>query len=302
MHRPKVYRIVHRVHHDSIVPSPWTAFSFHPIESLLQALVLPVVVLFLPLHYLALSLILLVMTVSAAINHLDIEIYPRGFEKHWLGRWLIGATHHSLHHSRILKDGKSTEFQQLEEEQGFDFVKREKFADQDYNIKEFRLFRKKHARRLKGLISREVEKDKIKHRIYDYWTNNDMEESKTTVIELFHSGLRLSPFEIRPKRTIKWAKEIIGREPRIYEHLESFHSFYEIISENEARTASELNEVFLDLVSTKVKLRVEGEGHYLLVYYQNKQIPIARLMDEYNFALELQELLLSKAVSGEDFV
>ncbi|MDX1603840.1 MAG: sterol desaturase family protein, partial [Salinimicrobium sediminis] len=30
MHHPRVFRIVHKVHHDSRIPTPWTAFSFHP--------------------------------------------------------------------------------------------------------------------------------------------------------------------------------------------------------------------------------------------------------------------------------
>lgn len=36
-----------------------------------------------------------------AINHLNTELYPRDFNRHWLGRWLIGATHHSLHHTQF---------------------------------------------------------------------------------------------------------------------------------------------------------------------------------------------------------
>ena len=44
------------------------------------------------------------MTVSATINHLDIEIYPSNFEKHWLGAWIVGATHHSLHHSKFVEN------------------------------------------------------------------------------------------------------------------------------------------------------------------------------------------------------
>ena len=40
------------------------------------------------------------MTVSSVINHLNVEIYPKGFEKNFIGKWLIGASHHSLHHSQ----------------------------------------------------------------------------------------------------------------------------------------------------------------------------------------------------------
>jgi lathosterol oxidase len=41
------------------------------------------------------------MTFSGAINHLNTELYPHAFDRHWLGRWLIGPTHHSLHHSQF---------------------------------------------------------------------------------------------------------------------------------------------------------------------------------------------------------
>ncbi|NUO01655.1 MAG: sterol desaturase family protein [Saprospiraceae bacterium] len=98
MHRPGVFRIIHKVHHDSLVTSPWTSFSFHPLESVLQAVVVPALTFALPFHYAVLVVLLTAMTISATINHLDIEIYPKGTSRHWLGRWLIGATHHSLHH------------------------------------------------------------------------------------------------------------------------------------------------------------------------------------------------------------
>ena len=101
MHRPKIYRWIHKTHHDSIVTSPWTSFSFHPMESLLQAIVVPLIVLFLPIHYAMVIILLVIMTISATINHLDIELYPAHFEKHWLGKWIIGATHHSLHHAKF---------------------------------------------------------------------------------------------------------------------------------------------------------------------------------------------------------
>ncbi|ADB39016.1 sterol desaturase family protein [Spirosoma linguale] len=101
MHRPGVYKLVHKTHHDSITTSPWTAFSFHPTESTLQAIVIPALTFILPLHISAVGLILIIMTMSSAINHLNTEIYPQDFNRHWLGRWLIGATHHSLHHTQF---------------------------------------------------------------------------------------------------------------------------------------------------------------------------------------------------------
>jgi sterol desaturase/sphingolipid hydroxylase (fatty acid hydroxylase superfamily) len=100
MHKPAIFRRVHRVHHESKVTSPWTAFSFHPLEAILQALIIPVLIMIIPLHVYALLFMLVFMTFSSVVNHLGIEIYPRWFLRSWPTKWLIGATHHSLHHNK----------------------------------------------------------------------------------------------------------------------------------------------------------------------------------------------------------
>ena len=102
MHSPRVFRKVHKVHHDSHTPTPWTAFSFHPWESLLEALILPVLLLFIPVSIYVLGLYLVLMTVSSVVNHLDIEIYPVAFQKSKFGKLFIGATHHHHHHKEFL--------------------------------------------------------------------------------------------------------------------------------------------------------------------------------------------------------
>jgi sterol desaturase/sphingolipid hydroxylase (fatty acid hydroxylase superfamily) len=98
MHHPRVFRYVHRVHHESKITSAWTAFSFHPVEGLLEAVILPAILFVLPMHPYAIVTHLTIMTLSAAINHLDVEIYPKRWYDNPLGRWIIGATHHSHHH------------------------------------------------------------------------------------------------------------------------------------------------------------------------------------------------------------
>jgi sterol desaturase/sphingolipid hydroxylase (fatty acid hydroxylase superfamily) len=101
MHQPKIFRVVHKIHHDSNITSPWTAFSFHPLEGVLQAVFLPVLLTVLPIHLYVILIHLTIMTFSSVINHLDIEVYPKNFYKHFLGKWLIGASHHSLHHKQF---------------------------------------------------------------------------------------------------------------------------------------------------------------------------------------------------------
>ena len=101
MHRPRVFRFVHKVHHESMDTSAFTSFSFHPLEALLQFIFLPVMVFFFPIHYYALGAILILMTISAIINHAGVEIYPKGFYRHRLGKWIIGSSHHDLHHKEF---------------------------------------------------------------------------------------------------------------------------------------------------------------------------------------------------------
>lgn len=101
MHRPGVYKWVHRTHHDSLTTSAWTSFSFHPVESLLQALPIFLLIYFIPIHPVSLIVVFLIMSVTSVINHLNHELYPSGTNNHWLGKWWIGATHHSLHHTQF---------------------------------------------------------------------------------------------------------------------------------------------------------------------------------------------------------
>lgn len=100
MHIPGVFRRIHKVHHDSLVSSPFTAFSFHPVEGLLQAIFLPMLLLILPVHLYVIIVLLVIMSFSSVINHLDIEIYP-SYTKNNFGKWVIGATHHSVHHKQF---------------------------------------------------------------------------------------------------------------------------------------------------------------------------------------------------------
>ncbi|MCW3079986.1 sterol desaturase family protein [Segetibacter sp.] len=101
MHQPMVFKLLHKVHHDSSTTSAWTAFSFHPLEGVLQAIILPLTIMFVPMHVYVLLFQLTLMTFSSVINHLEIETYPANFHRHFIGRWLIGATHHSLHHKQF---------------------------------------------------------------------------------------------------------------------------------------------------------------------------------------------------------
>ena len=100
MHKPAVFRKLHKIHHQSTISSPWTSFAFHPVEGMILSLPLVLTILFVPMHISVILVQLTIMTVTSVINHLDIEIYSNGFRRSFLGKWLIGASHHALHHKQ----------------------------------------------------------------------------------------------------------------------------------------------------------------------------------------------------------
>ncbi|MCK0125758.1 sterol desaturase family protein [Gelidibacter sp. F2691] len=101
MHLKRFYKTVHKVHHQSLSTTPWTAFSFHPWESILEALILPLILVILPVNIYVLFVYLMFMTFSGVINHLDIEIYPDFFRKSAFGKLWIDATHHHYPHKEF---------------------------------------------------------------------------------------------------------------------------------------------------------------------------------------------------------
>ena len=62
MHTPKWFRIAHAVHHDSRPPTAWAAMSFHPVEAVTGAVIIPLLVFMVPVHSAVLAAILFVMT------------------------------------------------------------------------------------------------------------------------------------------------------------------------------------------------------------------------------------------------
>ncbi|HEY0625108.1 MAG TPA: sterol desaturase family protein [Allosphingosinicella sp.] len=98
MHRPKLFRIAHAVHHASRPPTAWAAMSFHPVEALTGAIVIPALILLIPIHYGALLFVLMVMTVMGVTNHMGWELFPKWLVEGGAGRWLITASHHQRHH------------------------------------------------------------------------------------------------------------------------------------------------------------------------------------------------------------
>jgi len=98
MHHPKLFKILHLVHHKSTNPSPWAAYAFHPLEAVIEAGIFPVFLFTFPVHPIHLGVFFLFMIVYNVYGHLGFELYPKGFSKHPIGKWINTSVNHNQHH------------------------------------------------------------------------------------------------------------------------------------------------------------------------------------------------------------
>jgi len=98
MHHPRLFKIMHLVHHKSTNPSPWAAYAFHPLEGIVEAGILVVFLFLLPLHKLHLFIFFFFMIVYNVYGHLGWELYPAGFHRTRIGRWINTSVAHNQHH------------------------------------------------------------------------------------------------------------------------------------------------------------------------------------------------------------
>jgi sterol desaturase/sphingolipid hydroxylase (fatty acid hydroxylase superfamily) len=101
MHHPRLYKYVHRVHHLSTDPSPFAAFSFHPLEAIVESFPYIVFAFLFPVHLVALWTWQLIQISMNVVAHLGYEIYPEGFNTHWLFKFKTPSTHHNMHHAKV---------------------------------------------------------------------------------------------------------------------------------------------------------------------------------------------------------
>lgn len=98
IHHPKLFKYIHKEHHDSRDPSPFAAYSFHWSESLLEVVwVLPIMLL-IPLSHLSLALFGLSSLMFNVNGHLGVDLLAKPIAKYPALKWLNTATLHNHHH------------------------------------------------------------------------------------------------------------------------------------------------------------------------------------------------------------
>jgi sterol desaturase/sphingolipid hydroxylase (fatty acid hydroxylase superfamily) len=99
MHLKGMMKHIHWLHHRSHNPSPWASYSFDMPEAAVHALFVPLALLLLPMHGLAMWLFLGHMIIRNAMGHSGYELFPRRWAVHPLLGWLTLVTHHDMHHA-----------------------------------------------------------------------------------------------------------------------------------------------------------------------------------------------------------
>jgi Delta7-sterol 5-desaturase len=97
MHQPRIFRIVHKQHHLSHNPTPWTAFAFHPLEAFAEAGFVFIVFL-VPIHPVCLLIVITWQMLFNVYGHMGYELMPKRVHSSWVGGVFNTSTHHNMHH------------------------------------------------------------------------------------------------------------------------------------------------------------------------------------------------------------
>ncbi len=99
LHHPPLFRRFHRLHHRSHQPTPFTSYSFDVGEAVVNAIYLPLVLIILPAHPVALFIFVTHMMLRNALGHCGVEVFPARPDGRPVFGWMTTVTHHDLHHA-----------------------------------------------------------------------------------------------------------------------------------------------------------------------------------------------------------
>jgi sterol desaturase/sphingolipid hydroxylase (fatty acid hydroxylase superfamily) len=77
MHHPKLYKFLHKAHHNSTNPTPLCSFALHPFEAVIDNALRIIIPLLLPMHLYVFILWQLASMLNNILGHLGHEAYPR---------------------------------------------------------------------------------------------------------------------------------------------------------------------------------------------------------------------------------
>ena len=94
LHNKAFFKYVHLVHHKFHNPTPFAAFAFHPLESLLSMGIVPIIMIIMPWHPIALMVFVTFMTAYDVFIHLGFN-----FKGLRILKWQNTPVEHDWHHT-----------------------------------------------------------------------------------------------------------------------------------------------------------------------------------------------------------
>lgn len=101
LHLKKLFKYIHLVHHRSTNPTPFSSYSFHPLEAVLETFVFYVIAFTIPTHPLALFIAVNISLLINAYGHLGYKILPEGIRKTVIFKIFNTSVHHNMHHKKF---------------------------------------------------------------------------------------------------------------------------------------------------------------------------------------------------------
>lgn len=98
LHWKPLFKSVHKVHHLSLNPTPFSAYAFHPVEALFEISIIPLIVFTIPYHVSAIWIFSVYTLLMNVAGHMGYEFFPKGFASHKIFKWHNTATNHNMHH------------------------------------------------------------------------------------------------------------------------------------------------------------------------------------------------------------
>ncbi len=199
----------------------------------------------------------------------------------------------------LTKAGRFEELSLLANDYKLDFKKRSLISAERTEIRGFKVFSKKGAKRFLGILGQASDKFNGQIRFYDFANTKDLETKTTSVIEINCEDIYVDYVEIEPKGTFSKMKGFFVSENLQFPELTTFNQQFQISSRRE-NGSFWLNKAALVILNDYPGLTMEAEGNNFLFYFRKKEMPVQDIIKAMDMAEEFVRLTCFD--QSDDFV
>ncbi len=190
----------------------------------------------------------------------------------------------------LTRGARIEELNQLAQEYNLGFQKRLDFAKERIDIKGFKLFGKKGAKRLLGVISILSESFEGSVRFYDYMNTRDLETYTTSVVEVYCAQVNNPYVKIEPKNAFDKMKGFFVSEQKQFENIDAFYQNFQISTKQEGDDFW-LKPAALQHLLNFPGITLEAEGSSFIFYIRKKKLEVPQIIPRMDFAEEFVRLI-----------